>query len=64
MYEIMNTNSKIIKNIRRKTPRIRNSVGYNPLNLTIPRKTNFSGHFHLITPHLLGDWLIIVVATN
>ena len=56
----MNVNSKISKYVREKTPRIRNSVGYNYLNLTIPRRLNFSGHFHLNTPHFLGEWLMVV----
>lgn len=53
----MNVNSKITKKIREKEPRIRNSAGYNTLNLTIPRKSRFSGHFHLNTVLFLGGWL-------
>ena len=57
----MNKISKIIKYIRRKTPRIRNSVGCNPLNLTIPRRLIFSGHFHLNTTFFLGGRLQVAV---
>jgi len=43
---------KILKILTRGIPRKRNSVGFNHLKLTIPRRFNFSGHFHLNTPRL------------
>ena len=41
---------KILKLLTRGIPRKRISVIYNELKLTIPRRFNFSGHFHLNTP--------------
>lgn len=59
----MNVNSIILKFLKLlggKIPRIRNSVIYNTLNLTIPRKFKLSGHFHLNTLHYcLKVWGII-----
>ena len=45
----MNASSKILEIKLGEIPRIRNSIGSNHLNLTIPRKLTFSGHFHLNT---------------
>lgn len=47
----MNENSKILEIKRGENPRIRNSISDNHLNLTIPRRLKFSGHFHLNTLH-------------
>jgi len=43
---------KTLKFLTRGIPLKRKSVGFNRLMLTIPRKFDFSGHFHLNTPHL------------
>lgn len=43
---------KILKFLTRGIPLYRNSIGFNQLKLTIPRKFDFSGHFHLNTPPL------------
>ena len=48
---------KILKLLTRGIPRKRISVIHNELKLTIPRRYNFSGHFHLNTPLFLGGWL-------
>lgn len=50
----MNLNLKISKKNQNKRSRIRNSVGFDLQNLAIPRKLNFSGHFHLNTLLFLG----------
>ena len=57
----MKTYFKILKFFREKTPRKRSSVAHNNLNLTIPRKPNFSGHFHLNTFLFRGDWLKVAM---
>lgn len=43
---------KILTFFTGKIPRKRNSVGFNQLKLTIPRRFKFSGHFHLNISHL------------
>jgi len=57
----MNANSKILKIYRGKIPIKRNSVGCNHLNLTIPRRHGFSGHFHLNTTPFTSGLLKILV---
>lgn len=46
----MNNIIKTFKTIRGKKPPKRISSIFNALKLTIPRRFNFSGHFHLNTP--------------
>lgn len=58
---MMNENSEISEKLRAKIPRIRNSVNYNSLSFTIPRRLNFSGHFHLKTPHFHGGRLRVAM---
>ena len=50
---------KILKLLTRGIPRKRISVIYNELKLTIPRRFNFSGHFHLNASLFLGGWLTV-----
>ena len=53
LLQIMFFYLKILKLITRGIPRKRNSDGFNQLKLTIPRRFNFSGHFHLNTLHFI-----------
>ena len=46
----MYNKNKILKTNRGKIPPKRISDIFNALKLTIPRRFNFSGHFHLNTP--------------
>ena len=57
----MKTYFKILKFPTKGIPRKRNSVAYNNLNLTIPRRLNFSGHFHLNTALFFGGGLKVAV---
>lgn len=52
---------KILKLLTKLILRERTSDGFNQLNLTIPRRLKFSGHFHLNTAYFLGGWLRIAV---
>jgi len=61
MYEIMKIYFKILKLLMRGIPPKRISVICNELKLTIPRRLNFSGHFHLNTALFLGGWLKVAV---
>ena len=47
----------ILKFLTRGIPPKRTSDGFNQLKLTIPRRLNFSGHFHLNTACFPGGWL-------
>ena len=50
---------KILKFLTRGIPPKRNSDGYNQLNVIIPRRFNFSGHFHLNTALFSGGRLTV-----
>ena len=44
----MNENLNILRIIKQKIPSdCRNVIGFEEIGFTIPRKTNFSGHFRL-----------------
>ena len=51
----------ILKFLTRGIPPKRNSDGFNHLKLTIPRRLDFSGHFHLNTALFSGGRLIVAV---
>ena len=53
----MYNKNKILKTNRGKIPPKRISDIFNALKLTIPRRFNFSGHFHLNTACIPGGWL-------
>lgn len=50
---------KILKFLTRGKPRKRISNGFNQLKVTIPRRLNFSGHFHLNTALFSGGRLTV-----
>lgn len=60
----MNNKTNILKLKRGKFPSKRISVITNALKLTIPRKIEISGHFHLKTLHFLGGRLELPCVTN
>lgn len=57
----MKTYFNILKFLTRGKPRKQNSDGFNQLKLTIPRRLNFSGHFHLNAVLFFGGWLRVAL---
>ena len=61
---VMNNLLKILKKQREKKPPKRISVKTNALKLTIPRRFNFSGHFHLNMQYFGQKWWEFILLTS